>query len=120
MSSAAPGQPPSDPDGGLQPYPGDYGRPAGGYAEGLYAEAVDVGAFDQGTEFSRWALARYIVGRVILERVSWSLLVIAASWSCWPCWPRSGCTRPCWACCSSSSRSFVLVLRLLLRVCCTG
>src|SRR4051812_46480998 len=39
--------------------------------------ADDVGAFEPGTPFSRWALARYIVGRVILERVSWSLLVVA-------------------------------------------
>jgi hypothetical protein len=39
--------------------------------------ADDVGAFEPGTPFSRWALARYLVGRVILERVSWSLLVVA-------------------------------------------
>jgi hypothetical protein len=38
--------------------------------------ADDVGTFEPGTPFSRWALARYIVGRVILERVSWSLLVV--------------------------------------------
>lgn len=39
--------------------------------------AHDIGEFPQGSPFSRWALARYVVGRVILERVSWSLLVIA-------------------------------------------
>ncbi len=39
--------------------------------------ADDVGAFEPGNEFSRWALARYIVGRVILERVSWGLLLVA-------------------------------------------
>ena len=45
-------------------------------AENIYVTA-DVGSYEQGTEFSRWALARYIVGRVILERVSWALLVLA-------------------------------------------
>ncbi len=42
-----------------------------------YDVGADVGAFEQGSPFSRWALARYVVGRVILERVSWSLLVLA-------------------------------------------
>jgi hypothetical protein len=42
-----------------------------------WESADDVGTFEPGTPFSRWALARYIVGRVLLERVSWSLIVVA-------------------------------------------
>lgn len=60
MHPAVPDRPPED------------GTPS----EDVYVTA-DVGSFDQGNEFSRWALARYIVGRVILERVSWALLVVA-------------------------------------------
>ena len=56
-------------------------RPSSGDepADGTYVSADDVGSFEQGSEFSRWALARYIVGRVVLERVSWSLLVVATA-----------------------------------------
>ena len=63
MQPAVPDRPSHDQDGS---------RPIGEQ----HLSADDVGSFDQGTEFSRWALARYIVGRVILERVSWSLLVL--------------------------------------------
>ena len=51
--------------------------PDGPNPDDPWVSADDVGTFEPGTPFSRWALARYIVGRVILERVSWSLLIVA-------------------------------------------
>jgi hypothetical protein len=54
------------------PEPDPFGGP-----DDAFLAADDVGAFEPGSPFTRWALARYIVGRVILERVSWSLLVVA-------------------------------------------
>lgn len=124
MSSAVPGQPPSDPDGELSRswdivHPDAYTQAQyadGQYAEGQYAEAVDVGDFDQGTQFSRWALARYIVGRVVLERVSWSLLVIAGVLIVLAVLAQVGLHSTLLCVLLAVVAAFVLVLRLLLRV----
>lgn len=111
MSSAAPGQPPPDPDGELRPYEGEYV-----YTEGVEVEGVEVGGFDQGTQLSRWALARYIVGRVVLERVSWSLLVIAGVLIVLAVLAQVGLHSTLLCVLLALVAVVVLVLRLLLRV----